>query len=191
MPFDPTRTALLVVDVTEGGLTDAAEDEMKRAFLEACQRTVGICHAAGLPVIYCNDAHRPGLDKELALWGDHGVAGTPEAQTAAALDPQPEDITIEKRRYSAFFQTDLDLTLRELDVDTVVVIGWDTNICVLHTLAGAFFLGYRSVVVADATMTFLIGDEAEGLEYFRRCFGTEVVSCDEFEAALRGEPNVL
>ena len=191
MPFDPTRTALLVIDVCEGGLSDAAEDETKAAFLDACTKTVALCHDAGVPVIYCNDAHRPGLDTELALWGDHGLAGTTEAQTAAALGPQPEDITIPKRRYSAFFQTDLDLTLRELGVDTVVAIGWDTNICVLHTLASAFFLNYRSVCVADATMTFLIGDEAERLEYFRRCFGTEVVSYDEFEAAMKGAPDVL
>ena len=77
------------------------------------------------------------------------------------------------------FQTDLDLTLRELGVDTLVVMGCDTNICVMHTLAGAYFRGYRTVVPAEATATFLVGDQQEGLSYFARCFDTRVVCGQE------------
>lgn len=85
------------------------------------------------------------------------------------------DYIIPKRRYDGFFQTDLDLTLRELGVDTLIVVGADTNICVLQTLAGAYFRGYKTVVAADATATFLIGTQEYALDYFSRCYDSRVV----------------
>lgn len=184
MDIDRSRTALLVIDVLEGGLTDACEPGPVREFAQACARVVGACRSASIPVICLDDAHIPGLDRELELWGDHGVAGTPEAQPAAILGVGEGDIVIPKRRYSGFFQTDLDLTLRELGCDTVIAIGCDSNICVLQTLADAYFLCYRSIVPAEATMTFLIGTQEGALEYFERCYGTEVVSVEELVGAL-------
>ena len=68
---------------------------------------------------------------------------------AAEVAPQPGDHTVLKRRYSGFFQTDLDLTLKDLEVDTVVVMGVVTNICVRSTVHDAFFLGYQVVVAHD------------------------------------------
>ena len=83
-----------------------------------------------------------------------------------------------KRRYSGFFGTDLDLTLRELECDTLIAFGCDTNICVLQTLADAYFLGYKTVVPADACGTFLIGTQEGGLEYFSRCYDSRVVTTE-------------
>lgn len=184
---NPQSCALLVIDVLEGGLVDAADNKAVSDFANACTRVVKLCRDAGIPVIFLDDAHIPGLDRELDLWGPHGIANTPEAQPAKCLGRAGTDIVIPKRRYSGFFQTDLDLTLRELGVTNVVAIGCDTNICVLQTLADAYFLGYGSTVVADATMTFLIGNQADGLEYFRRCYDSNVISSDEFEAWLKGD----
>ena len=118
-----------------------------------------------MPVVFANDAHLPGLDHELDLWGEHGIAGTPEAQTSPLLDPQEGDFTVEKRRYSAFFQTGLRLLLDELGVTTLVCVGMDTNICVRHTVADAYFNNFDIVVVSDAPATFLVGDQEEGLAY--------------------------
>ena len=87
------------------------------------------------------------------------IAGTPEAQTSPLLDPQEGDFTVEKRRYSAFFQTGLRLLLDELGVTTLVCVGMDTNICVRHTVADAYFNNFDIVVVSDATATFLVGDQ--------------------------------
>ena len=94
---------------------------------------------------------------------------------AAALEPCASDYIIPKRRYDGFFQTDLDLILRELGVDTLIVVGADTNICVLQTLAGAYFRGYKTIVAADATATFLIGTQEYALDYFSRCYDSRVV----------------
>lgn len=170
--IDLSKTAVLVVDVLGGS------NPVLPALEEMVANSAAItkaARAAGVPVIFSDDAHIPGLDRELELWGNHGIAGTEDAQPAALLGACDNDYIIPKRRYDGFFQTDLDLTLRELGVDTLIVVGADTNICVLQTLAGAYFRGYKTVVAADATATFLIGTQEQGLEYFTRCYDSRVV----------------
>ena len=184
MTIDTKKTALLVIDAIEAVADDSLydPDAATKAYRENVARAVAAAHAAGMPVIYCNDAHVPGLDRELELWGEHGVAGG--TRVFPEIEQAVSDITIPKRRYSGFFQTDLDLTLRELSVTTVVAVGADTNICVLHTLADAYFNGYASVVVTDATMTFLCGTQAGALEHCEKCYGSALVTVAELEAAL-------
>jgi len=170
--IDLSKTAVLVIDVLggSGGPTPGLEGMAENAVA-----IVKAARAKGVPVVFVNDAHVPAYDREIELWGDHGIAGTDSAQPLAAFDVQPGDIVIPKRRYDGFFNTDLDLTLRELGVDTLVACGCDTNICVLQTLSSAYFLGYKTVVAADACGTFLIGTQEGGLEYFSRCYDSRVV----------------
>lgn len=177
-------TALLVIDAIEAVGDDSLydPDAATAAYRDAVARAVAACHRAGVPVIFCNDAHVRGLDRELELWGEHGIAG--ETRVFPQVEVGERDIVVPKRRYSGFFQTDLDLTLRELGVSTVVAVGADTNICVLHTLADAYFLGYASVVVTDATMTFLCGTQEGALEHCERCYGSELCTVAELEEAL-------
>jgi ureidoacrylate peracid hydrolase len=66
------------------------------------------------------------------------------------LDKQNDDFVFIKRRYSAFFGTDLDLTLKDNLIDTLIVFGVVTNICVRSTVHDAFFNGYQVVVPSDA-----------------------------------------
>lgn len=184
MTIDTKKTALLVIDAIEAVADDSLydPDAATKAYRENVARAVAAAHAAGMPVIYCNDAHVPGLDRELELWGEHGVAGG--TRVFPEIEQAVSDITIPKRRYSGFFQTDLDLTLRELGVTTVIAVGADTNICVLHTLADAYFNNYASIVVTDATMTFLCGTQEGALEHCEKCYGSELVTIAELEDAL-------
>lgn len=176
--IDPKTCALLVIDE----LGDPTGGPLEGVLLPAIKNTArlaGAARAAGVPVIYTNDAHIPGLDRELELWGEHGIANTLEAQTSPLLNPQKGDFTIEKRRYSAFFQTGLRLLLDELGAKTLICTGMDTNICVRHTVADAYFNNYDIVVAADATATFLVGNQEEGLEYMKTCYAAAIVSTDE------------
>ena len=184
MKLDKNATALLVIDAIEATGEDALydPDAATAAYRGAVARSVAACHAADIPVIFCNDAHIRGLDRELELWGEHGIAG--ESRIFPEVEVGEGDIVIPKRRYSGFFQTDLDLTLRELGVATVIAVGADTNICVLHTLADAYFFGYASIVVTDATMTFLCGTQEGALEHCEKCYGSELVTVSDLEAAL-------
>jgi nicotinamidase-related amidase len=56
----------------------------------------------------------------------------------------------------------------------------------MHTLADAYYLGYESIVVEDATRTFLCGTQEGAIEHFRKCFDSRIVSCDEIVAELMG-----
>ena len=189
MEIDLDYTALLVVDaidsVAEGDDTVYANElspEMA-AFRSNVAAVVDIAHEQGLPVIFCNDAHIEGLDQELELWGSHGIKG--KTCIFPEIEVEDYDLVIPKRRYSAFFQTDLELTLSELGVDTLFVIGCDTNICVLHTLADAFYRNYKTVVIEDATITFLgVGTQEGAVDMFGKCYGTEILSLEELKSAL-------
>lgn len=170
--IDLAKTAVLVIDELGG-----SQDVMP-GLEEMVDKSVAIvkaARAAGVPVIFANDAHVPGRDKEIELWGAHGIAGTEDAKPYDAFELCESDIIIPKRRYDAFFGTDLDLTLRELGIDTLIVVGADANICVLQTLAGAYYRCYKTIVVADAVATFLIGTHEHALEYFSRCYDSRVV----------------
>ncbi len=171
--IDLGKTAVLVIDILGG------EEGTLPQLQEMASNAVAIVNAArakSVPVIFSCDAHVPAYDKEIELWGEHGIAGSEAAKPLAAFKLQDTDIVIPKRRYNGFFGTDLDLTLRELGVDTLIAVGCDTNICVLQTLAGAYFNGYKTVVAADACATFLIGTQEAGLEYFSRCYDSRVVA---------------
>ena len=131
------------------------------------------------PVIYTNDAHILNVDKELELWGPHAVRGTWGAKVVEELEPNDDDFVVTKRRYSAFFGTDLDLLLRELGVNEVVLTGVATNVCVLHTAADAFFRGYKVTVVSDGTMSVPQEEQQRWLEYMKTVYGAKIVSTEE------------
>lgn len=175
---DSKTCAVLVIDE----LGDVAQSPLADKLLPPTLNTAHICkaaRAAGVPVIFTNDAHIQGIDRELELWGAHNLAGAPESQPSPELQCQEGDFTIQKRRYSAFFQTSLRLLLDELEVSTLILCGFDTNICVMHTAADAYFNNYRIIVVKDATETFLVGDQQTGLEYMKKCYAATLVDTDD------------
>src|SRR3981081_514526 len=98
------------------------------------QRELARARAAGEPVIYLADNHVPD-DAEFKVFPPHAIAGTRGAEIIPELAPEDEDDVIPKRRYSGFFGTDLDITLREKAVDTLRLVGDCTNICVLYNAA--------------------------------------------------------
>jgi nicotinamidase-related amidase len=89
-----------------------------------------------------------------------------------------KDYVVPKRRYSGFFHTDLDLLLKELGVDTVIMTGLHTHMCVRHTSADAYQLGYDVVVAKDATNSFTEEDYTYGLKYLHEVYGAEISDVD-------------
>ncbi len=116
------------------------------------QALISAARAAGLPIVYVNDAHRPGLvgtDREFKKRGEHCIEGSWGASVIDDLAPREGDLLVTKRRFSGFFNTDLDLTLKDALVDTLIVMGVVTNICVRSTIHDAFFHGYSVIVPQD------------------------------------------
>ncbi len=131
-----------------------------------------------IPVIYCNDAHLK-CDSELRKWGHHAMKGTKGAEVIPELEPAVNDYIIEKRTYSGFFETGLDLLLRELHSDTIIITGMHTNICDRHTAADAFFRGYKIVIASDGTGTFTKEEHEQGLKYLADIYNAEIQTVKE------------
>ncbi len=150
LPQDLSRAAVLVIDMLNDFLEDGGAMVLPagRVLYRTIQRLVDAAHSAGLPVIWLCDEHPP-VDREFEKRIVHCLRGSWGARIVDALHPGPDDYRIPKRRYSGFFQTDLDLRLRELRIEQVIVTGVVTNICVRSTVHDAFFLGYTVIVPVD------------------------------------------
>jgi nicotinamidase/pyrazinamidase len=109
------------------------------------------------------------------MFPSHCVTGTPGADVVDELKPRPGDKIIPKRRYSGFFQTDLDLTLRELGVDEIVLVGVCTNICCLYTAADARNLNYKVTAVRDAMSSFDEAAHEYALKEMEKTLGVTVI----------------
>ncbi|MGB9886838.1 MAG: cysteine hydrolase family protein [Moorellales bacterium] len=168
--------ALLIIDmlrdfVEVGGalyIGPAAEEVKPRV-----QAALRAARAEGRPVIYVCDRHRPD-DAEFAMFPPHCVEGTPGAEVVPELAPVPGEIIIPKRRYSGFFGTDLDTTLREREVHELWLCGVCTNICVLYTAAEARMRGYRVVVLREAVGSFSEAAHRFALEEMEKTLGCQL-----------------
>lgn len=146
------RKALLVIDMQRDFISPGAPIECPggRDIIASIRQLLELAHRKGLPVIYTQEAHRAqGVDFGRELDGEeprHCVEGTPGVEIVPELAPQPGDYMIVKRRYSAFFATDLDLLLRGLEVDTLVLTGAATDVCVRATAQDAQQLNYHVIV---------------------------------------------
>ena len=126
-----------------------------------------------MPVIYVCDAHLPN-DPEMSLWGKHAMKGSRGARVVDDLKPESGDYVLEKRVYSSFQGTGLDLLLRGLKVVDVVIVGLYTDICVRHTAADAFQLGYKVEIPRDCVEAF--SREDGGIEYLEKIYGARITT---------------
>ena len=78
-----------------------------------------------------------------------GTPGTPRSYPN--LPPRPDDVIVPKHRFSGFYDTQLDTILRQRGVDTLIVTGCTTSICVESTIRDAFYRDYRCLLLADCT----------------------------------------
>lgn len=168
--FELDHAALLVIDMTndfghpEGvyarhGASSAALDSI----VPAVGKAIEASRAAGLPVILCSQFVFTGPDGRAVA--SPGLTGAREwlveeglrrgTWGTEMLESLPRaDITVDKPRASGFFATPLDLLLRGLDVDTVVVVGAYTNQCIASTVRDAWALDYRVVLPSDGCAAF-------------------------------------
>jgi nicotinamidase-related amidase len=173
------KTAVIVVDMINDFVTGALKNERASRIIPNIQRLLDFARKKELPVIYTNDTHLPGIDEEFEVWPQHALVGSRGAEVIGELKPMEEDYVIQKRRYSAFFGTYLDLLLRELKVDTLVLVGLVTNVCIQNTAADAFFRGYRVMVPEDCVES--VDEEAHkaGIEYMKTIYGCKITNVDE------------
>lgn len=174
---DGAGKALLVIDMLRDFVDETGSlycGPAARAILTRVKEEISRAREEGYPVIYICDQHKED-DPEFQMFPRHCVAGTTGGEVAPELSPREGDVVIPKRRYSAFFGTDLDLTLRELGVEELILVGVCTNICVLYTAADARMRHYRVTVPRDAVASFDEDAHRFALAEMEKTLGATVV----------------
>jgi ureidoacrylate peracid hydrolase len=170
--LDLARTAVLVIDMqndfgSPGGMFDRAGVDITgiRRVVEPTRRVLEAARQAGIPVVHVRMAHSPDLSDAGALDSPHRlkhvpmlvgdssalIEGTWNTEILPELQPLEGEPVVTKTRYSGFFETKLDDTLRSLGTRSLVVTGCTTSICVESTVRDAMFRDYSCLVLEDCT----------------------------------------
>ncbi|RTL70560.1 MAG: isochorismatase family protein [Hyphomicrobiales bacterium] len=176
-PLAPEETALIVVDMqnayaTKGGYLDLAGFDITGAagVIKKIKKVIAAARALGMPIVYFQNGwdaakQEAGGPQSPNWWKSNALKlmrsnaqydgklitkGTWDYAIVDDLVPQPEDIVIQKPRYSGFAGTNLDAMLRARRVRNLLLVGVATNVCVESTLRDAFFLEYFPILIEDA-----------------------------------------
>jgi gluconolactonase len=199
LQLDPNRCALIIQDmqndvIIEGGAfaeSGAPGHAISQNAVANVADLAAACRSAGVPVIhvwYIVDEGAAGLKQNAPLFQgvkESGglVRGTWGAAPADGLEPQAGDHVVEKMRMNGFYETRLDILLRGLGAETILITGAWTNMSIEHTARHGADAGYEVVVASDGTST--VSDEWHdaALNYAMNNVG-KVASCAEIKAAL-------
>jgi len=165
--LDVSRTALVVIDMQNAFLRPGAPSEtpMARAIVPQINRLAQAVRAGGGVVAFAQGSFQPSGPEAWPLFFEHMVnpafsaailqaltPGHPDHELWPALDVQPGDVRVRKKRYSAFFPGACSLPeqLRERGVDTVIITGTLTNVCCEASARDAMMGDFKTVMVSDA-----------------------------------------
>lgn len=182
--IEPARTALVVVDLVE---TYVRENPYAAATVPVVNRLVDACRATGTVVAWVTPADTVPSATRIEFFGAEIAHAYSHASDEPwrDLDVRDEDLRVEKASWSAFFpgSSALPAMLAERGIDTVVVAGTVTNICVEASVRDASALDYRVVVVADGCAAGTDTIHNASLTTIYRTFG-DVRSADEVVTLL-------
>ena len=175
--IDLDRTALIIIDMQRdflepGGFGETLGNDVLRlqAAVKPLQAVLAAARAAGLLVIHTREGHRPDLSDAppakvergapSARIGDAGpmgrilIRGEPGHDIVPELYPIDGEPVIDKPGKGAFYQTDLELTLRNCGIANLIVTGVTTEVCVNTTVREANDRGYRCIVLGDCCASY-------------------------------------
>lgn len=157
MPTQPApTTALVLVDVIASFFDERHPNAYPAAqeVLGPIGRLLAVARERGTLVVHAVERHRPGLaDFEFRKLPRHHEVGAADAAFVPGFEPVDtgREVEVPKRRFSAFYATDLDLLLREQGVDRLVIVGVKTNVCIRATAQDALAGGFEAWVPRETT----------------------------------------
>ena len=155
------NAALIVINIQASTFHDSSStraiDNMPdyAARMLLARKTIDAARANAIPVVFIQELHRPdGIDFGRELDGDedvHCLEDKPGSALAIEeMGVRPDDYVVTKRRYSAFFGTDLEILLKGLKAETLILVGGLTDVCVHYTFVDAHQHDYFCRVIDDA-----------------------------------------
>ena len=223
--IDVAKTAVIVVDMqndfsAKGGMFDLAGIDISgiRKAIAPTAKVLTSARQAGIKIVYLKMAFRPDL-------GDLGAPDSPnrlrhlpfgvgksnrapdgresrilirdtwDTDIVDELKPQADDIVIYKHRFSGFYQTELDATLRRLEIKHLIITGCTTSVCVEATVRDAMFRDYSCLLLEDCMSQPTLGSSSPGSNHEASLVLTEVFfgwvsSSEQFIKAVQSQPIV-
>ena len=203
--IDPRKAALVVVDLQNGFMAPGQPCEVVHArdIVDNVNALAAAMRAAGGTVVWIKNTFDAETAITWSVWranfatGDWGrrmqeafTPGNFGHQLWPGLDVKPEDLTVQKYRFSALVQgsSNLDAILRQRGIDSLVVVGTATNVCCESTVRDGMMMNYKCTMVSDANATFTDEEHNATLAGVMTRFG-DVRSTAEVIALLRQMPN--
>jgi nicotinamidase-related amidase len=150
--------AVLALDMTRDSIApEARAAGQRRALVPRAAAYLAWARANGMPVVFVCAARRRTDRWWLAHWELANEIWTRGQEPIPELFEPGKDTVVHKRRYSGFFHSDLELSLRELGADALQLIGWSTSLAVATTAIDAWQLGFPTTVVSDLTVAHAWG----------------------------------
>ena len=160
---------LLVIDMLNDFFRSGQLVEQRSALVHSINELIGFFRKRKWPIIWVRQEFAPDLSDALLAMRDHNksitIAGTEGAQLLSELDYRLTDAVIVKKRYSAFFGTNLDERLTSLKPDALVMAGINSHACVRTTAIDAYQRDYRVIIAADAVASYDEGHHLITLRY--------------------------
>jgi len=170
-----SATALLLIDVINDLDFPAGKALLEQARGAARQiaRLKERARAAGVPVIYVNDNFgrwRSDFRQQVEYCLRDGSKGK---EIASFLRPEQDDYFVLKPRHSGFYSTSLDVLLKQMGVNRLIITGFSTEICVIYTANDAYMRGFEIVVPEDCVAAESEEDSRRALEQMKRILKAE------------------
>ncbi len=172
--------ALIIVDMIHEFVDGKFGSERARKAVPKIKELIDFGRKNSWPIIYAKDSHEEN-DPELKIWGKHAMKGSYASEIVDEIKPGIDDMIIEKRTYDAFFNTDLEKILLEKNIQKLIVSGVSTDICVMHTVAHAFFAGFETYVVEECTDSIKPKNKEFGLKYMMYNYGSKIIRLKDLE----------
>ena len=186
------RPVVIAVDPQQGGSQEGggipADMPGRAERSERMIRLVDRARELDVPVVFIQEVHKRDMvdiGRELeGAEGPHCIEDDPKNDFIDGLDPRPEEFHIKKRRYSAFFGTELEIVLKAYKADTVILFGGLTDVCVHYTAVDAHQHDYRVRVASDAVGGSSQRAHDAALEAIAYLQSDALATTDELIAAL-------
>ena len=171
------RPAVIVIDMIVDFTTGKLGTAQARAIRPSVRKLLDLARRKKVPIIFSQDSHLP-TDPEMKVWGFHGMAGTPGAKTDPQLKPRVGEPVIPKHALDIFFENNLEDLLRDTQIDTVILTGVATELCVQHAAGGAAFRGLKGIVPKECVAPLDPSAQESALRYMARAYGTTITTLD-------------
>ncbi len=169
------RSVLIVVDMLNDFIYGTLRTPEAAAIVPSARKAIETFRGTHNDVIYVSDSH-VGSDVEMKLWGEHAMKGTWGSRIIDDLKPAEGEVVIEKHFYSGFRETGLNESLSSREINNIFLLGLDADICVRHTTADAFYIGFQTYIVRDAVAARI---QKDWENYFTVVYGSKIINADQ------------